>query len=383
MMKCEKCGQQLNNWNAYCPNCGEKASDDFSGQEGVSAQSKSAPISVDGYQSGGGFTKVIGVIGILVGAAFAVQLLFNTLTGMRYWGILSAFSSGLAGLLLPIFLVIGGAYLLSNDRKGFDILFFKTTGLACMVCGAASILGTVLGFIRILSFVGTYQAIISVAPNAIWPLLLILCGFAILSDQDGYGAPAVFITGTYCAVRGTNILIMTTPILGRFGDTAVSAWSGVLTLAFVTVILLTGVTLLVNKKTESDSRKIVLFNAAVGLFVGVISFFALGFIGRLFQMPDDAFAYFIIMGRTYCFTIPLTALYLAFNSLILTGNIRAYIEIATLHIAVTVLLIPLGILTTGFGMSGTVISVLIVEFIRLVISGLVFLRKRRGSNYAV
>ena len=381
-MKCSTCGNELNNWNAFCPNCGAKAP--------IPSSPEKQPVVKDIPGITGAITetditlyKIVGLIGIIVGILLLIWHLLTSLQSIRYFGMLYTLSSALANLLVPVFLLICGALLFLSDRieiKSIETMFYKILGCTGLGCGIFFILNLVLEFFRLAPFSGIAQSLLSVAVRLIWPVLLLLSGYAsfFLSDKPGYGSAAVFIVGNYCVFSVTNTVLR--PFLGQYyGIEATIAWNAIILLISLIMICLMAFALYAGGKTESDSRKVLVLTVALGLLIFIISLLAWRLFGRFLQIDyAGALNMFVSWGRLYCIAILPIAAYMAFNSLLLAGNIRSYMLAVIAHIVIAAVLIVFIVVVRAIGINiqALVLALVIIEFIRAGISG--FLVSRNG-----
>ena len=125
-MKCEKCGQQLNNWNAFCPNCGKEAP--ATSMQGAPT-AKSGTIAYSKQSSPFAGLSVVCWVGML-----ALSIVSFNLIGGFYFRLFSGnlISAGL-NVICAVVLIFGGLFYTRGVRKEpmiFAMGLYAAVGIA-------------------------------------------------------------------------------------------------------------------------------------------------------------------------------------------------------------------------------------------------------------
>ena len=138
MMNCEKCGYQLNNWNAYCPNCGTEA------PETIAAKPTAVSSTVS---SGAGvttpFLRLSMACWIILGVFSVIR--FQTIDRIFFGGRSASFLTlsfnwviGLANIICAVALIAAVYLFMKKSRIEFTVLamgFYIIVDLAKLFYG--------------------------------------------------------------------------------------------------------------------------------------------------------------------------------------------------------------------------------------------------------
>jgi hypothetical protein len=264
-----------------------------------------------------------------------------------------------------------------------DMMLYKLIGIAGIIGGMLLLVMLVRNLVM-MSHWGISPG--DVARSALFglltPVLLFMGGGAalFLTERPGYGAAGGLISGTFLVGAIWGIIVFPVIIVRYIGAEALFGYNFISMLRSYPILLFIGLILLISRKFDESSRgRFVFCITAIGVFLGVAMLFLLTVLGRLLQIPSEIFYIFTNYGRWYCFCIPLLAFDLALNAILLSSNIRAYIVLTIAQLIIAVPIAFVFVVPMGFGVMGVVLAVIISEFIRAAISGLIVIREGRSA----